>query len=193
MGDRVVQIAGESFAFEQLDLVELADSCPGPVPERLTEGDRREQHGEPADRVARAGVPGGSGDRRPSPAGSRNRSMQSRRDPHRNSEYGRISTNAIVLSCAALPVSSAVRLVAATTMTTISSGLVRRHNSVGTSPATTTTQATRDGRSGRSRPSSTVSGTSTPTSTQSRHARGGGVKGRGSSQAERRRSNTRSS
>jgi hypothetical protein len=57
---------------------------------------------------------------------------------------------------------------------TIGSGLVRRHISVGTSPTARITEIGRDGRSGRSTPSSTATGVSTPRSTQSRHTLAGG-------------------
>lgn len=95
--------------------------------------------------------------------------------PHRNSEYGRSTMYAIVFSPGGSPlVSSAARPQAPKAIATISSGLVRRHSNVGTSPTVRITEIARHGRSGRRTPSSTATGASAPTSAQSRHTRTGG-------------------
>ena len=94
MGDGVVQVAGQPFPLEQLDLVELA-RC-GPAARYRNAAPRaqaREQDGQAADRVA-------DGGRRRQ--GHREADLApnmiaepitiSRPDPHRNSAYGRSST-----------------------------------------------------------------------------------------------------
>ena len=74
--------------------------------------------------------------------------------------------------------------------TTISSGLVRRHSSVGSKAITSTTDSTGACRSVRSIASSSAMIANAPTSPQSDHRVGGGLAGRGSSQTDRTRSCT---
>ena len=65
-------------------------------------------------------------------------------------------------------------------ITTIASGAVRRHRSVDSSASATTTQPTRQGRSGRKIPSTTIAGARAAISAQSRHVRDGAGETRGS-------------
>ncbi|MFC6087959.1 hypothetical protein [Saccharothrix lopnurensis] len=99
---------------------------------------------------------------------------RARPEPQRNRENGSGNRYTSVFSSGSAPVSTGTTAQAPKAIPTTSSGRVRRHRSVGSSPAVTTTETTGDRGSRRSNPSSTAATASTPTRAQSHRAREGG-------------------